>query len=232
MLRAVGVAAFFADFDEGHAAFFGGASFSLCVEIGDVVDFKQPLRHWAAAIFAERFEQAAHEVRADDVVRFQLRVGDLRILLGRWHSQPLELVLFGRERQAHDFAEAEADEDLADAVAERFLGPRRADGHRADEPRLDVGVAVADGDVFEEVDHVADVGAVGGEGDGEGGSGERGVLDCCRAGLDVKSHFPKSGGQRLFVERQTEPAFGFGDVDFFGARREVGRRALACRRRL
>ena len=76
------------------------------------------MRHRPAAVFAERFEQAAHEMRPDDVVCFQFRIGDLRVCDRALESQPLELVLFGRERQAHDFAEAQADEDLADAVAE------------------------------------------------------------------------------------------------------------------
>ncbi len=161
-----GVAAFAADFDEGEVAFFGGAGFGRVVEIDDVIDFEEPDGHGAAAVFAESFEQAAHQVRADDVVSFEFRVGDLRIPTGSGHSQALELVLLGRQRQAHDLAEAQADENLADAVAKRLFGTWRADGHRADEARLDVGVAVADGDVFEEIDHVANVGTVGGEGAG------------------------------------------------------------------
>ncbi len=102
-------------------------------------------------------------MRPHDVVRLELRVRHFGVARRRFPSQPLELIFFRRERQAHDFAVAKADENLADAIAERFLGPRRADGHRTHEARLDVGVAVADGDVFEEVDHVADVGAVGGD---------------------------------------------------------------------
>ena len=78
-----GVAAFAADFDERQPALFGRARFGRIVELDDVVDFKQPLRHRPAAIFAQRFEQAAHEMRAHDVVRFQLRIRDFRVALGR-----------------------------------------------------------------------------------------------------------------------------------------------------
>ncbi len=55
---------------------------------------------------------------ADDVVRFQFWIRNLRVAVGRLLAEAIVLLVFGGEREAHDFAEAEADEDLADAIAE------------------------------------------------------------------------------------------------------------------
>src|SRR5688500_8877689 len=101
---------------------------------------------------------------AHDVVGFQLWIRHLRIALRRRIAQLLELMLLGRQRQAHDLAVTKADYDLPHALAERFLGARRAHSHRAYEPRFDVAVAVANGDVFQYVDWVTNVRAIRGIG--------------------------------------------------------------------